>query len=373
MSRIIKHIGLDDHKDTISIGIAEAGIGEARYFGQIDHRPEAVRKAMEKLSAGGAKLVCWYEAGPCGYGLYRQLRALGHACHVVAPSLTPRRAGQRIKTDRRDGLTLARLGRAGELTPVWVPDAAHEAVRDLTRCREDAVAMQRQARQQLGAFLLRHGRRYDQGRKKWTRMFFDWLDTQKFEDAVAESVFNDYVTAVWSASQRVAQLERRMEELLPRWELGPVVEGLVALRGVDTVTAMTLVAELGDVRRFASPRQLMSYLGLVPSESSSGRTTRRGGITKTGNRHARRVLVEAAWCYRHPARMTRHMRKKADRAPAAAQAIALKAQHRLCKRYRRLTERGKLKVQACTAVARELSGFVWAIAREVWPKEAGGA
>jgi transposase len=318
-------------------------------------------------------LVCWYEAGACGYGLYRQIIEAGHRCHVVAPSLTPRRAGDRVKTDQRDSVTLARLGRAGELTPVWVPDEAQEAMRDLTRLREDATKALRQARQQLSAFLLRHGRRYTDGSKKWTGTFARWLDGQRFDHSVQEVVFTEYVQAEASAASRVALIEKQMREALEQWSLRPVVQALRALRGVDTVAAMTLLAELGDLRRFDSPRQLMAYLGLVPSEQSSGGTMRRGGITRTGNGHARRILVESAWSYRYQARMTHHLKRKAADAPPAAQAIAWKAQQRLCKRYRALCEKGKLKVQVYTAIARELSGFVWAISCATWPAEAQAA
>lgn len=368
----IKHVGLDDHKDSIFVAIADGAGGEARQYGKIDHTPEQVAKLLKKLAAEGHTLVCWYEAGPCGYGLYRQIVAAGHRCHVVAPSLTPRRAGDRVKTDRRDSVTLARLGRAGELAPVWVPDAAHESMRDLTRLREDAIKAQRQARQQLNAFLLRHGRRYREGSRKWTGMFDRWLDQQHFDHAVQEAVFAEYVQAEASATRRVAGIEQQMREALEQWSLQPVVQALRALRGIDTVAAMTLIAELGDLRRFDSPRQLMAFLGLVPSERSSGTTTRRGGITKTGNGHARRILIESAWSYRHRARMTEHLKRKAADAPQAAQDIAWKAQQRLCKRYRILGHKGKLKVQVCTAIARELSGFVWAIGCATWPTEATG-
>lgn len=366
----IKHVGLDDHKDSICVAVADAVGGEVRSYGRIDHTPERVSKLLTRLAAEGHQLVCWYEAGACGYGLYRQIVAAGHRCYVVAPSLTPRRAGDRVKTDRRDSVTLARLGRAGELTPVWVPDEAQEAMRDLTRLREDATKALRQARQQLLSFLLRHGRRYTEGRKRWTQTFARWLDAQRFDHAVQQTVFAEYVQAEASAGCRVATIEQQMREALEQWSLRPVIQALRALRGVDTVAAMTLVAELGDLRRFDSPRQLMAYLGLVPSERSTGNTTRRGGITKTGNGHARRILIESAWSYRYHARMTDHLKRKAADAPQVAQQTAWEAQQRLCKRYRALSEKGKLKVQVCTAIARELSGFVWAIGCATWPAEA---
>jgi transposase len=372
MQNIITHIGLDVHSASIEVAIAPGSggggghaSGEVRLFGRIVNREAAVVKLIKQLSRKGQSLCFWYEAGPTGYGLYRQLAAAGHDCHVVAPSLVPRKAGDRVKTDRRDAMMLARLGRAGELTSVWVPGLEQEAMRDLTRCREDAKSMQRIARQQLGAFLLRHGRHHDEGKKKWTKIFFHWLSEQKFESPVQQIVFQEYVNAVEQTSDRVEQLTRQLEELAPTWSLWPVVEGLCALRGVDLVTAATIMAELGDLTRFNSPRQLMAFLGLVPSEHSSGKSRRQGGITKTGNSHVRRVLVESSWCYRFPARMTKHLRSKAKPASAAVQAIAWKAQKRLCGRYQHLNNQGKLKVQTCVAVARELTGFIWAIAREV--------
>ena len=270
-----------------------------------------------------------------------------------------------MKTDRRDAVKLARLHRSGELTAVWVPDEDQEAMRDLTRAREDIKALELKARQRLGAFLLRHGRVYRSGKSRWTQQHFRWLEEQKFEHPVQQLVFEEYVDTVTEARRRVAGLEAQMREALERWSLRPVVEGLMALRGVDVVTAMTVLAEVGDLTRFDSPRELMSFLGLVPSEHTSGGRRRQGGITKTGNGHVRRVLVEAAWSYRFPARKTRHLRRKAEAAPPAVQAMAWEAQKRLCARYRHLFHAGKVKCQVTTAVARELVGFIWAIACEV--------
>lgn len=376
MTDSIKHVGLDVHSATIEVAAADGGhgqAGEVRRFGQIANRPAAVAKLIKQLSPDGQVLCFWYEAGPTGYELYRQLIAAGHDCHVVAPSLVPRKAGDRVKTDRRDAMMLARLGRAGELTSVWVPGPEQEAMRDLTRCRGDAKSMQRVAKQQLGAFLLRHGRHYDEGKGKWTKTFFRWLSDQKFASPVQQIVFQEYVDAVTQTSDRVDQLTKQLERCAQSWSLWPMVQGLSALRGVDLVTAATILSELGDITRFDSPRQLMAFLGLVPSEYSSGQSRRQGGITKTGNTHVRRVLVESSWCYRHPARMTKHMRGKARHATAAVQAIAWKAQKRLCGRYQHLIRAGKLAVQTNVAVARELSGFIWAIARAISPPGAGGA
>lgn len=367
LDRYAAYVGLDVHKDSIAVSVAEPGRGQPSYEGEIAHTPKAVAKLIERLSRrfGGERLEFVYEAGPCGYGLYRRLIAAGHACRVVAPSLIPRKAGERVKTDRRDALALARLARAGELTAVWVPDAEQEAMRDLTRAREDMKAMELKARQRLGAFLLRHGRVYAEGKSRWTQAHFRWLEAQRFDSPIQQQVFEDYVDAVRDAQRRVAALEGQMRQALGAWSLAPVVEGLMALRGVGLITAMTVLAELGDLTRFDSPRQLMAYLGVVPSEHSSGASRRQGAITKTGNGHVRRVLVEAAWAYRFPPRRTAEIARRAERTTPAVQAIAWYAQKRLCARYRGLLEAGKNTKQVTTAIARELAGFLWAIACEL--------
>jgi len=365
MNKFSKYVGLDTHKDSIAVAISEACGGKARYYGEIPNTPEAIAKLVGHLSPNGEVVSYCYEAGPCGYGVYRQIAELGHACAVVAPSLIPSKPGDRIKTDRRDSESLSRLHRAGELTSVWVPDQAQEAIRDLTRAREDMKAIERQTRQRLSAFLLRHGRTYESGKSKWTQAHFRWMERIKFEIPVQQIVFEEYKDAVKQSQARVAGLEEQMHHSLKAWQLAPVVEALMALRGIKLVAAMTIMAELGDISRFDSPRQLMAYLGLVPSEHSSGKTKRRGGITKTGNGHVRRVLVESGWCYRFPARKTTHLQRYAEKASNTVQAIAWKAQKRLCGRYQHLLSRGKLRVQVCTAVARELVGFIWAIACEV--------
>ena len=365
MKQFSKFVGLDVHKDTIAVAVSEANGGSTRYYGEIPNTPKALAKLVKTLTAQGDAVSFCYEAGPCGYGLYRHLMALGQGCAVVAPSLIPTKPGNRVKTDRRDSESLSRLHRAGELTAVWVPDLEQEAMRDLTRAREDMKGLERIAKQRLNAFLLRHGRIYDRGKCRWTQAHRRWLEGLKFESAVQQIVFQEYREAVKQAAGRVAGLEHEMAHALKTWELAPVVEALMALRGVKLLTAMTVLAELGDLSRFPSPSQLMAYLGLVPREHSSGQTRRRGGITKTGNGHVRRVLVEAAWGYRFPARKTAHLQRRATQASAAVQAIAWKAQKRLCGRYRHLLAAGKLTVQTCTAVARELAGFIWAIACEV--------
>ena len=365
MKQFDKFVGLDTHKDTIAVAVSEANGGPTRYYGEIPNTATALAKLVKTLTAQGDTVAFCYEAGPCGYGIYRHLTQLGQACAVVAPSLIPTKPGNRVKTDRRDSESLSRLHRAGELTAVWVPDPEQEAMRDLTRAREDMKGLERITKQRLNAFLLRHGRNYDRGKCRWTQAHSRWLEGLKFESAVQQIVFQEYVNAVKQAEARVAGLEQELAQALKTWELAPVVEALMALRGVKLITAMTVLAELGDLSRFTSPSQLMAYLGLVPREHSSGQTRRRGGITKTGNGHVRRVLVEAAWGYRFPARKTAYLQRRATQTSAAVQAIAWKAQKRLCGRYRHLLTAGKLTVQACTAVARELAGFIWAIACEV--------
>jgi transposase len=364
------YVGLDVHKATIAAAVARGIQGEVTYYGEIENTPAAVRKLVKRLSPNGEVLSVCYEAGPCGYGLHRELTALGHDCAVVAPSLIPRKAGERLKTDRRDALMLARLHRAGELTPVWVPDQEQEAVRDLSRAREDMKGIELKARQRLGAFLLRHGRVYE-GKSRWTVAHWRWLEQLKCVNPVQQLVLQEYVDAVKEAQRRVTGLESQMHGVLKDWSLGPVAEALMALRGVSLITAVTTLAELGDITRFDSPRELMGYLGLVPSEHSSGSTRRQGGITRTGNGHVRRVLVEAAWNYRFPARKTRCIERRAEKTSEQVQALAWQAQKRLCGRYQSLMRTGKEKKLVTTAVARELAGFIWAIACEVAGKAHG--
>ena len=304
MDKAITYVGLDVHKDTIAVALAEAGVrGDVREYGKIANTPAAVKSLAAKLSRVGSALRFCYEAGPCGYGVQRQLTLAGHECVVVAPSLIPRKPGDRIKTDRRDAISLAKLHRAGELTAVWVPDPAHEAIRDLVRARLAAVRGLRQARQQVSGFLLRHGHHYH--RPAWTLMHRRWMAGLRFEQAAHHIVLEDCIAAVEVATARRDRLEAHIEAALPDWSLAPVVRALQALRGMALVAAATVIAELGDITRFANPRQLMAYLGLVPSEHSSGAARRQGGITKAGNGAARRMLIEAAWSYRFPARISR--------------------------------------------------------------------
>lgn len=366
MNEFIKFIGLDVHKETISVAVGDSeGLGgELRFVGAIANTEEALGKLVKQLKKGNVKLKFCYEAGCCGFVIQRYLSKLGHDCQVIAPSLIPKKAGDRVKTDRRDSLMLARLYRAGELTPIWIPDGAHEALRDLVRAREDMKHLQKQAKQRLSAFLLRHGKSYS-GKSNWTLTHFRWLETVKFEHPAQHIVMQEYIDTIHDMTKRVQRLDVQMEvaaQASPTWK---VIEALMALRGINLLTAITVMAEIGDLRRFMSAGQLMKFLGLVPSEHSSGPTQHRGHITKAGNSHVRRVLIESAWTYRFAARKTAVLQRRAEQTPQAVQEIAWKGQVRLCNRYQQLLGRGKLKVQVCTAVARELAGFIWAIGQAV--------
>jgi transposase len=364
------YVGLDVHKETIAVAVAEPGRGEPVYRGEIANRPKAVEKLLAKLSGayGGGLVQFCYEAGPCGYGLYRQILASGHDGQVVAPSRIPKTPGERIKTDRRDALKLARRLRGGDLTAVWVPDQEQERMRDLSRARDDMKAQERKARQQLNAFLLRHGYHWPRGKSRWTPGHENWLAELKMADPWQQMVLEGYVNAERAAGQRVAEFTDQLMRALPEWSLAPVVDSLVALRGIDKLAAIVLLAELGDISRFDSPKQLMGFLGLVPSEHSSGPRRRQGAITRTGNGHARRMLVESAWSYRFPARQTKHLKGKARHASETAKQIAWKAQTRLCGRYRTLTRAGKNTKLVCVAIARELAGFICDIVRHEMPR-----
>ena len=364
------YIGLDVHKERIAVAVARSGREEPESRGEIANKPKHVAKLVTRLSRefdGDVLLFC-YEAGPCGYGLYRRLLELGQDCQVVAPSLIPKKPGERIKTDRRDACKLARTLRNGDLTTVWVPDEEQEAMRDLTRARDDLKAQERKARQQLNTYVLRHGHSWPSNKTRWTRTHYNWLESLKLSHDWQQVVLQEYIDAAKAASHRVADITAQLERVLPQWSLAPVVNSLVALRGIDKLAAMILLAELGDISRFDSPKQLMAYLGLVPSEHSTGSRRRQGGITKTGNGHARRMLVESAWSYRFPARQTMHLKRKAKSASAEAKAIAWRAQKRLCGRYRTLTQAGKNIKLVCVAIARELIGFIWDIVCREMPK-----
>jgi transposase len=368
--RVVNHhseafIGIDTSKLRNAVAVAEEGRGgEVRYFGEIDTTEAATRKFVSKLSAKYSRLTFCYEAGPTGYGLYRLIGKLGHDCIVAAPSLIPKKPGDRVKTNRRDAIGLAKVLRAGELTAVWVPDERHEAMRDLSRAREAARKDLKGKRQQVSSFMLRLGRHYP-GKKTWGRAHMNWLMLQKLEHREQRIVLEELLGAVRQESERVERLEQAIRDAVPEWSLAEVVTALQAMRGIDLVGAVTVLAEIGDLSRFQNPRELMGYLGLVPSESSTGDTVNRGGITKAGNGRARRILVEAAWSYRYPPRVSREKQIKVQAAPRAVREITWKAQIRLCGRFRSLTRKGKRPTVVATAIARELAAFIWAINREV--------
>ena len=365
MKKRITFVGLDTHKNSIEVALADNGRKtEVRLYGSIGGDLDSLDKMIRKLRTPSTELRFVYEAGPCGYEIYRHLRAQGFHCDVVAPSMVPRRSGDRIKTDRRDACNLARLYRAGELTAVYVPQEDDEAMRDVVRGRQDAINALRKARQQLGGFLLRHGLRYP-GKCSWSLAHRRWLAGIKMPHPAQQIMLQEYTHSVEECTQRVQRLTEQIQQLLPDWRMHPLVEALQALRGVAPVVAATSVAEIGPMGRFAKPRQLMAYLGLVPSERSSGGSVRRGAITKTGNGHARRALIEAAQAYSHPARISRVILKRQHGLPEPVRQIAWKAQLRLCARFRQLTARGKSRNRVVVAVARELSGFMWAIAKQV--------
>jgi transposase len=357
------YVGLDTDKRFIDVAVAEEGREEPRYCGKVSNDGVAVGRLIKRLRGGGRRLEICYEAGPCGYGLYRRLQAMsGVKCEVIAPSLTPRRPGDRVKTNRRDALTLARQLRAGNLTAIWVPDPTHEAMRDLVRARAAAMGDLQRCRQRLSSFLLRNDLRYD-GRSCWTKKHRAWLGQLPLKHEAHHRAVDEMLQALDEANARCQRLTADIAALLPDWSLAWLVDALQALRGFALINATTLASEIGDPRRFAKPSQLMAYLGLVPGEHSSGERVRRGGLTKAGNGRTRKALVEAAWTY---------ARRPTAAAPAskhdpAIRLIAAKARQRLSRRFRRLTARGKRPTVAIAAVARELAGFVWAVAQAAGP------
>jgi transposase len=359
------YIGLDVHKDSIAVAyVAQEHGAEVIYLGTIGTRHADIDQLTRKLQSKAKHLIFVYEAGPCGYWLYRYLTKQGYRCWVVAPSLIPKKAGDRVKTDRRDAVQLARLMRSGDLTPVYVPEVEDEAIRDLSRAREDALRDLKTAKFRLKAFLLRHDIRYT-GRATWGPAHLRWLSEVVCATPAQQIVFQEYVRAVNEHTERLQRLEQELREQVTSWRLQPVVAALEGLRGVQFTVAVTMVAELGDLTRFENPRQVMKYLGLIPSEYSSGERRQQGSITKAGNTHARRALVEGAWAYRYPAKVSRHLQLRLEQLPKPIQDISWKAQVRLCKRFRRLMARGKHANQVVVAIARELAGFMWAIAKAV--------
>jgi transposase len=361
MQNKVRFLGLDVHADTIAVAIAEPD-GEVRSLGTIANRADSIRKMVKKLGTVDQLRAC-YEAGPTGYVLYWQLAELGINCEVIAPTLVPVKAGDRVKTDRRDAERLARSHRSGDLTAVWVPDAGSEALRDLVRAREAAKQDQLRARHRLSKFLLRSGQRPVQGMKAWTQQYLIWVKQIRFSQVAQESTRQDYLTEVEHMGERVVRLEKAIEEAvkLASPEIQEVVRDLQALRGIAQISAVTIAAELGNISRFEGARQLMGYSGAVPSENSSGKRTQRGSITKTGNAHLRRIVVEAAWSYRLRPGVGPALRKRQEGVPEEIKEIAWKAQHRLHKRYSRLAAGGKDHRKIITALGRELLGFVWAI------------
>lgn len=355
-------VGLDVHKDSIAVAYATENC-EPVNLGAIGTRHCDIDALIRKLKSKRAQLAFVYEAGPCGYWLYRYLTRQDLHCWVVAPSLIPKKSGDRVKTDKRDALMLARLARSGDLTSVYVPQVADEAVRDLSRAREDALRDLNTARFRLKAFLLRNDIRYT-GRANWGLEHLRWLARLVLPTPAQQIVFQEYVRAVNERTEQLQRLQTDLLEHAKHWRMYPVVEALQALRGVQFTVAVTTIAELGDVTRFDNPRQLMMYLGLTPSEYSSGPRRSLGGITKTGNSHARRALIEAAKAYRHPAKVSEAIQARQQHLPKPIQDIAWKAQLRLCKRYRKLLARGKHRNTIAAAIARELAAFMWAIAKQ---------
>jgi len=367
MSKSITYwVGMDVHADKIQVAVyrGDEASPVEEYESQTDSRSQL--RLLKKLQGLPGELRCVYEAGPCGYEMYRYLTKNGINCCVTAPSLIPQRAGDRIKTDRRDARKLGRLYRAGELTMIYVPDEGQEAVRDLIRAREDAVEDVRRKRHQLCKFLLRHGHRYRDG-KQWTQGHMRWLKGIRFEIAFLQTVFEEYALTLDQAEERVVRLTREIEAVSVRPEYLELVSALMVLRGVQIITAMTVLFEIGDLRRFASAKEFMSALGLVPSEYSSGGKVSRGSITKTGNSHIRRVLVESAWHYRHRPTVGKGIKARRAGKPLELLNIAQKADVRLNRKFRRMTDRGKRSTVAAVATARELAGFVWAIGQQAHP------
>jgi transposase len=363
--KIIRYVGLDVDSEKLAVAVAEPG-GEVRSLGAIPYREESIRRLVKKLGPAKDLRVC-YEAGPHGYGLYWQFTKLGVHCDVIAPTLVPTKSGDRVKTNRRDAEKLARSYRSGDLTPVWVPDAAHEALRDLVRAREVAKKDQLRARHRLGKFLLRRGLRAAEGVKNWTKNHLLWIKTLRFEHPSQEATFLDYQHEVEHQAERVKRLDQAIDQAIESApsEMRALIAALQALRGIRKVSAATLVAEVGPVSRFPRPKQLMGYSGMVSSENSTGTSVRRGAITKTGNAHLRRIIGEAAWAYQYRPAMSPELKKRQEGLSEEVKEIAWKAQHRLCSRYRRLTTKGKLRQKVTTAIGRELLGFIWAIGMQV--------
>lgn len=359
-----KFVGLDVSKEKIAVAIADQGREKPRYYGMISNTPEAIRKLIKSLGNSENLKVC-YEAGPTGYPLYRLFLSLGIECDVIAPGLIPQKPGDRVKTDKRDAIRLAQLFRAGELTSVYVPTPEDEALRDLVRAREDAKEDELRAKHRITKLLLRYDIRppKEVGRN-WSYKYREWIHTLKFQYAPLRVAFQEYLQNLNEVEQRMKRLEEEIQVQATEGVHAPMIQALQSLRGVALITATSLVAEIGSFKRFRTPKQLMAYTGLVPSESSSGELRRQGKITKTGNSHVRRLLIESSWSYRHQPAVRDRLQKRLDGQPGSIQTISWKAQQRLHKKYFRLLSRGKSSRTAITAVARELAGFIWAVAQE---------
>jgi len=365
MKKIVKYVGLDVHKDSITIAIADDGRkGTIREYGKISNDMNQLDKVLRKLISQNATLHCAYEAGPCGYNIYRHLARKRIDCTVVAPALIPQKGGVKIKTDRRDAANLAKLHRSGELTAVYVPNQEDEAIRDLVRTRNDISKAVRKLKQQINAFMLRHHRTYH-GKSKWSKAHRNWLANMKMDHPAQQVALSEYLDALADNESRRVRITGQMEAFCQTWRLRPVVQALQGMRGINLISAATIICELGDLSRFEQPTKLMAYLGLIPSEHSSGETSKKGPITKTGNTHVRRAFIESAQAYRFPARKSAALRKRQTGLPKEILAISWDAQVRLCHSYRKLRARGKHHNVAITAVARELVGFVWAVAQRV--------
>jgi transposase len=363
MSKSVVYVGMDVHKDSITIAVAHAGRKPAEQWKTIPYDGIRLKKALKMLVKNGEVLKVCYEAGPTGFGLCRRLRKAGIDCIVVAPSLVPGKPGDRVKTDRRDARKLAHFLRSGDLTEIHVPDEAVEAIRDLERARGDARCAERAARHQLGKFLLRHDRHWDG--LTWTQKHLDWIRRQKFAYPAQQQVLADYLKAVEDLAERVAKLTAALGALVQETVLAPLVQALQAFRGISTVSAVTIAAEVGgDLRRFATAGQFMSYVGLTPSEESTGNRRRRGSITRCGNKHLRTILVEAAWHYRHLPMMSKELRRRSRGVSEGVRRIAWETQKRLNKRLYHLLRVGKSPQKAVVALARELAGFIWSVGRE---------
>ncbi len=358
-------VGLDVHKDSITVAMARSGKQDVESIGIINNDSASVVKMVKRLEEKGGKLSFCYEAGPCGYGLYRQITSLGHSCMVAASSLVPQRPGDQVKNDRRDARKLARHLRNGDLTPVWVPDEDNETLRDLSRARQSAKEDLHRNRQKLLKYLLRQGIRSPQGMRNWGSKYWQWLKSLKLDNPIQQMILSEHIYAIEECDSRVSRFEKEIDAQSQGGPHQKTMAALQGLKGIALITSTTILSEVGDLTRFKNPRQLMAYAGLVPSESSSGNSIKRGSITKTGNSHLRKVIVEAAWHYRHRPTLSIGLKKRQEELPEEIKQISWKAQHRLNLKFRRMVATGKPSQKAVVGVARELLGFIWAVGQAV--------